>query len=126
MFVIGDTKVRPRLGDDSTHSTFKRNEPMFIYTQFYNFGVDEKNHKPNAEIHLEVVKSGSNEALLEQTELVAGMPGASGSQVTIEKRLSLATLAPGQYELRMKITDKIRNQTLSPTAKFTVVQGRTN
>lgn len=121
MFVIGDTKVRPRLGDTSTHSTFKRGEKMGIYQQFYNFGLDEKTHKPNAEIQYEIVKSGSNEPLLEQTEQVAQIAGASGSQVTIEKLLPLSTLAPGQYELKMKVTDKIRNQTITPSAKFTVI-----
>jgi cell division protein YceG involved in septum cleavage len=91
-----------------------------IYTQFYNFGVDEKTHKPDGEIHFEIVKAGSNEAILEQTEQVASITGARGSQVTIERTLPLKTLAPGQYELRMKVTDKIRNQTLTPSAKFTV------
>jgi hypothetical protein len=121
MFVIGDTKVRPRLADAASHPSFKRNEKMGIYTQFYNFGVDEKTHKPNAEIHYEIVKTGSTDVLLEQTEQVASIAGASGSQVTVEKRLPLSTLAPGQYELKMKVTDKIRNQTLTPSAKFTVI-----
>ena len=120
MFVIGDTKVRPRLGDGTAHPTFKRDEKMGIYTQFYNFGLDDKTHKPNAEIYYEVVKAGSNEKIIDFTEPVDKIPGASGSQVTVEKLLPLKALAPGQYELRMKVTDKIRNQTLTPTAKFTV------
>jgi GWxTD domain-containing protein len=120
MFVIGDTKVRPRIGDNTVHSNFKRDEKMGIYTQFYNFGLDEKTHKPNAEIQYEIVKSGSNEKIIDFTEAVSSIPGASGSQVTVEKLLPLKSLAPGQYELKMKVTDKIRNQTLTPSAKFTV------
>jgi GWxTD domain-containing protein len=120
MFVIGDTKVRPRLGDDATHVTFRRDEKMGIYAQFYNFGLDDRTHKPNAEIQYEIVKSGSNEKIIDFTEAVSSIPGASGSQVTIEKLLPLKTLAPGQYELKMKVVDKIRNQTLTPSAKFTV------
>ena len=120
MFVIGDTKVRPRLGDSSTHITFRRDEKMGIYAQFYNFGLDDRTHKPNAEIQYEIVKSGSNEKIIDFTEAVSSIPGASGSQVTIEKLLPLKTLAPGQYELKMKVVDKIRNQTLTPSAKFTV------
>ncbi len=115
MFVIGDTKVRPRLSD-----SFRRDEKMGIYLQFYNFGLDDKTHKPNADIQYEIVKSGSNEKIIDFTETVSSIPGASGSQVTIEKLLPLKTLAPGQYELKMKVTDKIRNQTLTPSAKFTV------
>jgi GWxTD domain-containing protein len=115
MFVIGDTKVRPRLSE-----SFSRDEKMGIYMQFYNFGVDEKTHKPNAEIQYEIFKTGSNEKVVDFRENVLANPGASGSQVTIEKMLPLKVLAPGQYELKMKVVDKIRNQTLTPTAKFTI------
>jgi len=38
----------------------------------------------------------------------------------IEKGYSLKDLAPGQYTLRLKITDKNRNQVLTPSAQFTV------
>jgi 5-hydroxyisourate hydrolase-like protein (transthyretin family) len=115
MFVIGGTKVRPRLGD-----SFRRDEKMGVYLQFYNFGLDEKTHKPSADITYEIVKVGSNEKVIEQTEHSETIAGASGSQITIERLLPLKTLAPGQYELRIKVTDKIRNQTLTPSAKFTV------
>jgi GWxTD domain-containing protein len=115
MFVIGGTKVRPRLGD-----SFRRDEKMGVYLQFYNFGLDDKTHKPSADITYEIVKMGSNEKVIEQTEHSETIPGASGSQITIERLLPLKTLAPGQYELRIKVTDKIRNQTLTPSAKFTV------
>ncbi len=50
-FVIGDTKVRPRLTD-----TFDRGEKLGIYTQFYNFSPDEKTKKPNASIEYEITK----------------------------------------------------------------------
>jgi hypothetical protein len=48
------------------------------------------------------------------------IPGASTSQVTVEKLLPLNTLSPGQYTLRLKVTDKNRNQTLTPSVQFTV------
>ncbi|HTQ53691.1 MAG TPA: GWxTD domain-containing protein [Bryobacteraceae bacterium] len=114
-FVIGSTKVRPRVND-----SFKRNEKMGIYFKLYNFGPDEKTQKPNGQIEYEVVKNGSNEKIFEFTEDVASLPGASASQVTVEKLLPLQKLEPGQYTLKLKITDRNRNQTLTPTAQFTV------
>ncbi len=39
-FVIGDTKVRPRLTD-----TFDRDEKLGIYTQFYNFSPDAEDQQ---------------------------------------------------------------------------------
>lgn len=114
-FVIGSSKVRPRLGD-----AFKHDEKMGIYLKLYNFGGDEKTHKPVGQVDYEVVKNGSTEAVLSFSEDLGQIPGASASQVTIEKLLPLKSLAPGQYTIRVKVTDKNRNQVLTPSAQFTV------
>jgi hypothetical protein len=114
-FVVGGSKVRPRITD-----TFKQDEKMGIYLQLYNFGPDEKTQKPNGTIEYEVVKNGTNEKIFDFAEDVAKVPDASAQQVTIEKLLPLQSLKPGQYTLKMKVTDKNRNQTLSPNATFTV------
>ncbi len=114
-FVIGDSKVRPRLND-----TFRRDEKMGIYLQLYNFGADEKTHKPDGQIDYEVVKNGSNQSVFNFSEAVSTLPGASAQQVTIEKILPLKALEPGQYTLKLKVTDKLKNEVLTPTASFTV------
>ena len=114
-FVVGSSKVRPRIND-----TFRHDEKMGIYLQLYNFGPDEKTQKPNASIDYEVVKNGTNEKIFEFSEEVAKMPDASSQQVTVEKLLPLQNLRPGQYTLKMKVTDRNRNQTLTPSAIFTV------
>ncbi len=111
-FVIGSTKVRPRVTE-----SFRQDEKMGIYVKLYNFEADEKTRKPVGQVVYEVNKVGSTEKIFEFTEEIKeGTP----SEVTIEKLLPLKSLAPGQYELKMKVTDKLRNQTVTPTAKFTV------
>lgn len=112
-FVIGSTKVRPRVND-----SFRQDEKMGIYVKLYNFEADEKTRKPQGEVHYEVVKAGTAEKIFEFTEEIKE---GSASEVTIEKLLPLKSLAPGQYELKMKVTDKLRNQSLNPSAKFTVL-----
>src|SRR5271169_744914 len=114
-FVIGDTKVRPRLTD-----TFERGEKLGIYTQFYNFSPDEKTKKPNASIEYNITKTGSAQSVLHYSEEVTAIPGASSQQVTVEKLLPLLSLEPGQYTLKMKVTDNNSNQVLTPSANFTV------
>ena len=114
-FVIGSTKVRPRMDD-----VFKHDEKMGIYLKLYNFGAEEGTHLPSGQVEYEVVKNGTNERIFNFTEDVGQIPGASTSQVTIEKLLPLNTLVPGQYTLRLKVTDKNRNQTLTPSVQFTV------
>ena len=114
-FVIGDSKVRPRMDD-----VFKHDEKMGIYLKLYNFGAEEGTHLPSGQVEYEVVKNGTNEKIFNFTEDVGQIPGASTSQVTIEKLLPLNTLVPGQYTLRLKVTDKNRNQILTPSVQFTV------
>jgi hypothetical protein len=114
-FVLGGSRVRPRLND-----TFRQDEKLGIYIQLYNFVPDEGTQKPNGTIEYEVVRNGSDEKVFDFTEEVAKLPDASAPQVTIEKLLPLSSLEPGQYTLKMKITDRNRNQTLTSTATFTM------
>ncbi|MGB7759737.1 MAG: GWxTD domain-containing protein [Bryobacteraceae bacterium] len=114
-FIIGDSKVRPRMDD-----IFKHDEKMGIYFKVYNLGADQITHKPAGTVEYELVRSGSNERIFDFTEDLGQIPDASAAQLTIEKFLPLQKLLPGQYTLRMKIIDKNRNQTLTPSARFTV------
>ncbi len=115
MFAIGDTKVRPRLGDK-----FSRDEKMGIYLQVYNFQPDEKTQKPSGEITYQIAKAGTTENVLDFTEDLSKIPNASANQVTIEKLLPLKNMVPGAYTLRVKATDKKGNQTLQQQTNFTV------
>lgn len=121
-FVIGDSKIRPRVGDTFNRET---DDNLGIYIQLYNFKPDETTKQPNGTVEYEILKAGTDQKVFDYTEDVStilkedGHAGAS-SQVTIEKLLPLKALEPGHYELRLKVTDKNRNQTLTPTATFTV------
>ena len=112
-FVIGASKVRPRLSE-----SFRRDEKLGIFFKLYNFEPDEKTNKPDATIDYEVVKNGTNEKIFEFTEELN--KAASAAEVTIEQLLPLSTFQPGSYTLKMKVTDRKRNQTLTPSATFTV------
>jgi GWxTD domain-containing protein len=114
-FVIGDTKVRPRITD-----TFDHDEKLGIYTQFYNFSPDATTNKPNGSIEYDITKSGAKDPVLHYTEAVTAIQGATSSRVIVEKLLSLKTLEPGLYTLKMKVTDNNSNQVLTPSANFTV------
>ena len=115
MFSIGDTKVRPRLGNK-----FAGNEKIGIYLQLYNFGPDPATQKPSGSIEYEIDKVGSNEKVMDFSEEIGSIANASASQVTIEKQLPLNTFGFGTYTLRVKATDRNRNQTVQQQASFTV------
>jgi GWxTD domain-containing protein len=114
-FVIGTAKVRPRLTE-----VFQRDEKLGIYVQLYNFGPDEKTQKPNGSISYALVKVNNGEKVFEYAEEVGKIENSSLNQTTVEKILSLKNLEAGQYKLEMKVTDRNRNQVLTPSASFTV------
>ena len=123
MFVLGDTKVRPRIANcDTCAPSFKQDEKIGIYLKLYNFEPDENTHKAVGQMEYELVKTGTTDKLVSAVEDVNQIPEASASQVTIEKYLDLKMmkLTPGSYTLRIKVTDKKRNQSLPLTAQFTV------
>jgi hypothetical protein len=114
-FVIGGTKVRPRLS-----ASFRRDEKMGVFMNVYNFTPDEKTKKPAGAVAYEIVKKEANEILFALTEDVAAIPNASTQQVTMEKILSLGSLLPGEYTLRMRVTDGNSHQSLVSTSPFRV------
>jgi GWxTD domain-containing protein len=114
-FVIGASKVRPRV-----NGRFRRDEKVGIYLQIYNFELDQLTHKPEGEVLYEVVKNGTNEKVFDFTEDLTKLTGGA-AQMVIEKLLPLQNFEPGDYTLKMKVIDKKRNETLSPTATFTVL-----
>jgi hypothetical protein len=114
-FVIGASKVRPRV-----NTRFRRDEKVGIYLQVYNFELDKLTHKPDGEVQYEVIRNGTNEKVFDFSEDLTTLTGGA-AQMIIEKLLPLQNFAPGDYTLKMKVTDKKRNETLSPTATFTVL-----
>jgi GWxTD domain-containing protein len=119
-FVIGTTKVRPRLdGADGTPAKFNRNQKLNFWMQVYNLGVSDQSKKSSAQIEYDIVNSATKKAVVHTVETTDQL-GNSGEQITLEKSMSLASLEPGMYELTIKVNDNISKQSIAPTAKFLV------
>jgi hypothetical protein len=115
-FVIGTSKVRPRINDE-----FRQDERLGIYMQVYNLGEDEGTSQPKGTISYQVARLDKpNELLLDFTEDLSLIRGASARQVVIEKLLPLQTLDPGEYRLSLKVSDGVKNETITPSATFKV------
>jgi GWxTD domain-containing protein len=111
-FVLGSSKVRPRLEGDFTTA-----DKLGVYMQIYNLKSDDKTHKSDATFKY-TVKRGA-ESVMQFNETSAEMK-QTGDQVTIERLMPLATLTPGKYTLEISATDTVSKQTISRTADFTV------
>ena len=111
-FVLGSSKVRPKLD-----ASFNTSDKMGIYLQVYNLKPDEKTHKSDAAF-VYTVKRGDQQ-VMQFKETSADMK-QTGEQVTIERLLPLATLAPGKYTLEVSATDKLAQATISRSADFSI------
>src|SRR6184192_1379085 len=113
-FVLGSSKVRPRLEGDFTTA-----DRLGIYMQVYNLKPDDATHKSSANFQFTVKKGNEPVAGMQFKETSEDLK-QTGEQVTIERFLPLATLPPGKYTLEVNATDVHSNQTISRTADFTV------
>ena len=112
-FVIGSTKVRPVVERE-----FRRDQPLGVYMQVYNLGLDQSTHKPNATIQYIIARG--REILLRHAESAAELQG-TGSQLTISRLFPLSNLAPGSYQLVVSVTDKNQGQNFQVSAGFRVL-----
>ena len=116
-FVIGSSKVRPKIDE-----SFKRNEKMGIYMQVYNLGQSEETSRPDGNVTYQIARlDNPGELLLDFSEDVNSIRGASARQVVIEKLLPLQSLEPGEYRLNVMVEDKVKNESLSPSATFKIL-----
>ena len=115
-FVIGSSKVRPRITEE-----FRQDERLGIYLQVYNLGEDDSTAEPQGSVTYQVARLDQpSELLLDFTEQISQIRGATSKQMIVEKLLPLKSLDPGEYRLSLKVNDSVRQETLTPTKTFKV------
>jgi GWxTD domain-containing protein len=119
-FTIGDTLLWPRvMSRESTPASFHRNQDLDFWMQVYNLGVNEKTKRNDATIEYQIINDKDHKTLLDTTEKSTSI-AADSDQLTLEKKLPLASLQPGKYTVRIKIHDAISGQDIAQSAPFVV------
>lgn len=113
-FIIGDKKVMPNVA-----GRYKKGQEVGIYMQVYNAGIDQTTLRPSADVEYVLLKGGKE--VLKQAEDWNGLSD-SGQRLTLARLLPTAQLPTGDYELKIRIKDRVSNQTLEPSAKFTITE----
>ncbi len=113
-FVIGQAKVIPNVS-----GIYRRGEPVGVYMQVYNAGIDQTTLRPSVDVEYALMKDGKEVG--KQAEDWRGMSD-SGQRLTLARLIDTRQLSPGEYELAIRIRDRVSGQALTPAAKFTVVQ----
>jgi GWxTD domain-containing protein len=116
MFSIGPYKVLPNVS-----GTYKRGQDVGIYMQVYNAGIDQTTLRPSVDVEYALMKDGKE--VFKQAEDWRGISD-SGQRLTLARILPTAALTPGEYEIAVRIHDKVSGQSLSPTAKFQITEDK--
>jgi len=112
-FVIGQTKVIPNLT-----GLYHRGQPVGVYLEIYNAGIDQTTLRPSVDVEYVLSKAGKEVG--KQVEDWRGI-GESGQRLTLARLLGTQALAPGEYEVTIRVKDGVSGQTLAQAAKFSVV-----
>ena len=113
-FVIGQQKVIPNVS-----GVYRQGQPVGVYLQVYNAGIDQTTLRPSVNVEYVLLKDGKE--LGKQPEDWKGMSD-SGQRLTLAKLIDTQRLPAGEYELAIRIHDRVSGQALTPSAKFSVVQ----
>jgi GWxTD domain-containing protein len=111
-FVIGTTKVIPNVS-----RVFRRNDPIGVYLQVYNAGIDQTTLRPAADAEYVLLRDGKE--VSKQIEDWREINDA-GQRLTLTRLIDSRSLTPGEYELQVRIRDHVTGQTIAPTEKFTI------
>ena len=112
MFTIGPHKVLPNVS-----GVYKQGQDVGIYMQIYNAGIDQTTLRPSVDVEYVLNKDGKE--VLRQAEDWRGLSDP-GQRLTLARLLPGNSLPTGDYEVTIRVRDRVSGQALSPSAKFSV------
>ena len=119
-FTIGDTLIWPRvMKTESMPASFHQNQDLNFWMQVYNLGINEKTKRNDATIEYQIIDNKNHKVLLDTKQKSTSI-AADADQLTIEKKLPLASLKPGKYTVKIKVHDAISGQNIAQSAPFVV------
>jgi GWxTD domain-containing protein len=118
-FIISNMFIRPRVATGlATPVSFKRNQELNFWMQFYNLGIDDATKSNSATVTYQIT-DGTGAVML-QKELESKDLDAHSDQLTVEKSVSIAGLEPGKYKVTVSVNDAISKQEIAQSAPFIV------
>jgi GWxTD domain-containing protein len=111
-FLLNSYKVHPRLSQE-----FSSADKLGIFLQLYNLKLDAVSHKTKVSVAYRIT--------MDQQEIWRAVETPDhlhqgGEQLTVERFIPVASLAPGRYSIEVTAIDLLTNDTVIRTADFTV------
>ncbi len=114
-FVISRFKVRPLVKPEISSET-----PLGIYQEIYDFATDSNSQKPDIGAVLQVFRKGQGTEVLNSLVTAEEIGTRYAGRLLLAKTLRVSGLAPGEYIVRLTVTDNLRKETLATEAPLTL------
>ena len=113
-YVIGDMKVVPKV-----MAEYVPGQNLVPYMQIYGMEIDQTSQNPSLEVEFVIKKDGK------ALEVIQNSANNSeqyyyGQRVVLVGRIPIGDIAPGNYQLEIRVLDKISSNRLTTTTDFTV------
>lgn len=115
-FIIGKFKVVPNVSN-----TYKVGQPINVFVQIYDAEMDQTTLKPAVDIEYVLLLDGKEVKRVTWTD-ADKLSDLTGTQLAIGEVVSTEGLAPGNYVLQVRVTDRVAQKTLQPQTEVTLTQ----
>jgi GWxTD domain-containing protein len=116
MFVLGDVKILPNIT-----KKFIVGEDLGVYFQVYNIAVDQSALTPSVSAEFSLFRDGNIVSRIIDSGNQS-LQFFSGERAVFIKEIPLRNYEPGQYSLRVKVADKLREQAIVIDGDFTIAE----
>ncbi|MEW6125484.1 MAG: GWxTD domain-containing protein [Acidobacteriota bacterium] len=118
-FVIGRYKVKPFVS-----GIYKPGQNLAVFMQVYDAEMDQATLQPAIKVEYVILKDGKEIATIaEDGKSQLGKIDMKGQQLTVMRAIPLKDqlAEPGSYTVKVKVTDLVRQTTITPQTNYTVV-----
>jgi len=112
-FTFGSLKVMPKVDVQ-----FRQDEEMGFYFQVYGLAIDPSTTKPRARVEFAVTPKGQEPEMWRDA---SGLLMPFGTHATVARIGSLSIFKPGDYELKIRVTDSISGRMVAATNPFSIL-----
>ena len=115
-YVIGDMRVVPKV-----KAEYLPSQNLVSYMQIYGMEIDQTTQNPSLEVEFVVKKNGKVLETVENSSVNSDQ-FYYGQRVVLVGKIPIGSLSPGEYQLEIRVLDKISNNRLTTTTDFTVIE----
>jgi len=115
-YVIGDMRIVPNV---KSEYILGKNINLVPYMQIYGMEIDQATQNPSLQVEFVIKKEGQVLEVIEASAMNSDQ-FFYGPRVVLVGRFPYGNRAPGEYQLEIRVLDKISNNRLTTTTDFIV------